>query len=154
MTIRRIRRIYRISGILSVLCLTSLSGCSGMKNFQESTPPYEMVEQEANGTEALGQSNRESIEENGLLSAPESTATESPTQESTVTAPPAPSIIEPDWSHHFKGLNGAAVFYNPTAGKTMIFNPELASLQRSPCSTFKIISSLIGLENGFIDQIG
>ncbi len=117
MTIRRIRRIYRISGILSVLCLTSLSGCSGMKNFQESTPPYEMVEQEANGTEALGQSNRESIEENGLLSAPESTATESPTQESTVTAPPAPSIIEPDWSHHFKGLNGAAVFYNPTAGK-------------------------------------
>lgn len=151
MTIRRIRRIYRISGILSVLCLTSLSGCSGMKNFQESTPPYEMVEQEANGTEALGQTNRESTEENGLLSAPESTAAESPTQESTVTAPPAPSIIEPDWSHHFKGLNGAAVFYNPTAGKTMIFNPELASLQRSPCSTFKIISSLIGLENGFID---
>ena len=53
MTKRRIRRIYRLSGILSVLCLISLSGCSGMKNFQESTPPYEMVEQEANGTEAL-----------------------------------------------------------------------------------------------------
>ncbi|WP_373263570.1 penicillin-binding transpeptidase domain-containing protein [Hungatella hathewayi] len=150
MTIRRIRRIYRISGILSVLCLTSLSGCSGMKNFQESTTPYEMVEQEANGTEALGQTNRESIEENGLLSAPESTATESPIQESTVTAP---SIIEPDWSHHFKGLNGAAVFYNPTECKTMIYNPELATIRRSPCSTFKIISSLIGLENGFIDPI-
>lgn len=78
MTIRRIRRIYRLSGILSVLCLISLSGCSGMKNFQESTPPYEMVEQEANGTEALGQTKRESIEENGLLSPLESTATESP----------------------------------------------------------------------------
>lgn len=64
MTIRRIRRIYRLSGILSVLCLISLSG----------------------------QTKRESIEENGLLSPPESTA-----QDSTVTAPPAPSIIEPDW---------------------------------------------------------
>lgn len=151
MTIRRIRRIYIISGILSALCLTSLSGCSGMKNFQESTPPYDMVEQEADGTEAFGQTNRESIEENGLLYAPGSTTTESPAQDSTIAAPPAPSIIEPDWAHHFKGMNGAAVFYNPIAGKTMIYNPELASIQRSPCSTFKIISSLIGLENGFID---
>ena len=33
----------------------------------------------------------------------------------------------------------------------MIYNKELALTQRSPCSTFKIISSLIGLENGIID---
>lgn len=62
----------------------------------------------------------------------------------------APTIISKDWSNYFDGLNGAAVFYDPSQYQYEIYNQELASIQRSPCSTFKIISSVIGLENGVI----
>ncbi len=69
-----------------------------------------------------------------------------------VTAEP---IIEPivedvDWSNYFDKINGAAVLYDPIENCCQIYNQELALTQRSPCSTFKIISSLIALENGII----
>lgn len=64
---------------------------------------------------------------------------------------PASEIIETDWSQYFNGLNGAAVVYDSTEGTYRIYNEELATTRRSPCSTFKIISSLIALENGIID---
>lgn len=64
---------------------------------------------------------------------------------------PASEIIETDWSQYFNGLNGAAVVYDSAEGTYRIYNEELATTRRSPCSTFKIISSLIALENGIID---
>ena len=62
-----------------------------------------------------------------------------------------PTIIETDWADYFDGINGAAVIYEPTKNSYQIYNQKLALTQRSPCSTFKIISSLIALENGIID---
>ena len=62
-----------------------------------------------------------------------------------------PTLTEVDWSNYFEGLTGTAIVYDPTEKNYMIYNKELALTQRSPCSTFKIISSLIGLENGIID---
>lgn len=59
-------------------------------------------------------------------------------------------IREADWSEYFNGLNGAAVLYDSSADRCTVYNSELASTRRSPCSTFKIISSLVGLENGII----
>lgn len=59
-------------------------------------------------------------------------------------------VTEVDWSDYFDGLTGAAVFYNPSAKVMTVFNPELANTRRSPCSTFKIVSALIGLEQGVI----
>lgn len=61
-----------------------------------------------------------------------------------------PMIEEVDWSNYFDEINGAAVIYDPTEKCFQIYNQELALIQRSPCSTFKIISSLIALENGII----
>ena len=61
-----------------------------------------------------------------------------------------PIIEDMDWSNYFDGINGTAVFYEPTENCYKIYNQELALTQRSPCSTFKIISSLIALENGII----
>ena len=55
-----------------------------------------------------------------------------------------------DWSEYFNGLNGTAVVYNPSNRQYTIYNQELAETRRSPCSTFKIIYSLIALENGII----
>ena len=62
-----------------------------------------------------------------------------------------PEIEETDWSEYFDGFYGAAVVYDPSAMQYKIYNRELAETRRSPCSTFKIISSLIALENGIID---
>lgn len=60
-------------------------------------------------------------------------------------------IAEVDWSNYFDGINGAAVIYDPIENCYQIYNQELSLTQRSPCSTFKIISSLIALENGIIE---
>ena len=59
-------------------------------------------------------------------------------------------ITEVDWSDYFDGINGAAVLYNPNENMYQIYQEELANTRRSPCSTFKIISSLIGLEQEII----
>lgn len=60
-------------------------------------------------------------------------------------------IADADWSKYFNGLNGAAVAYDASDGQYMIYNRDAALNRRSPCSTFKIISSLIALENGIIE---
>ena len=62
-----------------------------------------------------------------------------------------PQIMETDWSEYFQGLNGTAVLYDAEENRYLVYNPELAETRRSPCSTFKIISSLLALENGVID---
>ena len=61
-----------------------------------------------------------------------------------------PVIEETDWSEYFGGMNGSAVLYDPAENRYQIYNMEEAQTRRSPCSTFKIISSAIGLEEGII----
>ena len=61
------------------------------------------------------------------------------------------SVEEVDWSDYFDGINGAAVVYDPAREFYQIFHQELALTRRSPCSTFKIVSSLIALEDGIIE---
>lgn len=73
-----------------------------------------------------------------------------PSSEEHAAVPAAPTVTDVDWSEYFDGLNGAAVIYDPAAGQYAVYNRELADTRRSPCSTFKIISSLIGLESGVI----
>lgn len=65
--------------------------------------------------------------------------------------PPVPDVMEADWSAIFDGLNGAAVLYDAVQQQYTIYNTELATTPRSPCSTFKIISSLIALESGILE---
>lgn len=61
-----------------------------------------------------------------------------------------PDIVEADWSEYFDGINGCAVLYDADDMQYTIYQEELALTESSPCSTFKIISSLIALENGII----
>lgn len=65
--------------------------------------------------------------------------------------PPA-TTLRPDWSSYFGDLNGAAVLFDPDGNTFQIYNEDLADTRRSPCSTFKIISSLVGLESGAIGR--
>ena len=62
-----------------------------------------------------------------------------------------PEIAHADWSEYFNGLNGTAVIYDASNRRYTIYNDELAEARRSPCSTFKIISSLTALEHGILE---
>lgn len=61
------------------------------------------------------------------------------------------TILRPDWASYFGEINGAAVILDTTKHTFQVYNEDLADIRRSPCSTFKIISSLVGLENDIID---
>lgn len=62
--------------------------------------------------------------------------------------PASDEVIE--LSSAFPGFRAALVMRDVAAGRTVRYNPELAHTRVSPCSTFKIPNSLIGLETGVI----
>ncbi|MDD3344880.1 MAG: penicillin-binding transpeptidase domain-containing protein [Candidatus Omnitrophica bacterium] len=49
-----------------------------------------------------------------------------------------------------QGYDAALVVYNRSTGETVNIDPELSARRLSPCSTFKIYNTLIGLELGLI----
>ena len=62
--------------------------------------------------------------------------------------PVSDEVIE--LSSAFPGFRAALVMSDVAAGRTVRYNPELAHTRVSPCSTFKIPNSLVGLETGVI----
>ncbi len=58
---------------------------------------------------------------------------------------------EADYGSYFQDIEGTAVFYSTIEQKYYIYNKDLAERPSSPCSSFKIISCLMGLESGAID---
>ena len=73
------------------------------------------------------------------------------TEDDTEDMETEPEIAHADWSEYFNGLNGTAVIYDASNRRYTIYNDELAEARRSPCSTFKIISSLTALEHGILE---
>ena len=80
-----------------------------------------------------------------------SVSIEADTEDSMESIGMEPDIACADWSEYFNGLNGAAVVYDATNRQYTMYNADLAVDRSSPCSTFKIISSLIALENGILE---
>lgn len=128
----------KVFSIIVVFTFSLLAGCSKESDNLNDKPPVEV------------QAAEEVMELEELLSDEEQQVAESATDEEQETVT-EPTIEERDWSDYFDGLNGAAVIYDPITRCYQIYNQELALTRRSPCSTFKIISSLIALENGIID---
>ena len=64
---------------------------------------------------------------------------------------PLSTTLHPEWASFFDGVNGAAVIFDRAEHTFGVYNENLADTRRPPCSTFKIISSLAGLESGVID---
>lgn len=118
--------------IIVIFSLFLFSGCSREEEFLENKSPETLVSEDSQETEKI-------LGEEVLP------------EESTVDSK-EPVITEADWENYFDGINGAAVIYNPSENSYQIYNLETALTQRSPCSTFKIISSLIALENKIIVQ--
>jgi D-aminopeptidase len=62
----------------------------------------------------------------------------------------APANQAVDLSSSFPGFRAAFVLHDVREGRTVRFNADLARRRVAPCSTFKIASSLIGLETGVV----
>lgn len=129
---RKLDILYRIYSCVLKCSLLAFTGCS-----RENDSIIEKQSVEIQETEEIIQ-----IEE--------PTSEEIPQIADTIADEPI--IAEIDFSNYFDGINGAAVIYDPTENCYQIYNQELALTQHSPCSTFKIISSLIALENRIIES--
>lgn len=117
------------------LCAFILTGCSNNHSTEE---------------KIFIESEKEELEE-AKMEEPSSVSIEADTEVSAESIVIEPEIVDVDWSEYFDGLNGTAVVYDATNRRYTIYNGDLASTRRPPCSTFKIISSLIALENGIIE---
>lgn len=121
------------------VCAFILTGCSNNHSIDE---------------KIFMENEKEEMEE-GKMEEPEvessSVSIEAGTKDSTDSIVMEPEIVCADWSDYFHGLNGTAVVYDVTNRRYTMYNGDLALTRRSPCSTFKIISSLIALENGIFD---
>ncbi len=64
----------------------------------------------------------------------------------------ADSVAREDIGKYFEGFTGTFVMYDKTNDRYLVFNEPLSLTRLSPCSSFKIYNSLIGLETGVLDQ--
>ena len=139
--------IQKTAAIFLIAAALLANGCAGAENqisgleTSDSSPEPSIAPGEPSDSkeEAVSQSSPE----NGELN-PE----ESETKDSSQASPPA--LKETDWSALFGAFHGAAVLYDEKENSVLVYQPELARTRRSPCSTFKIISSLSALENGIL----
>ncbi len=60
------------------------------------------------------------------------------------------NTVEIDLGSYFQGINGCAVIYSEDKNEYSFYNQKLCDVRSSPCSTFKIISTLLGLESGVL----
>lgn len=137
---RKLHLYYKIFICVLIMSLFTLMGCS-----KENTPLADTQQEEAGPEKDPIQAEEESEAESekGPEKTAEREAPENPLEPTAITA-------EMDWSNYFDGINGSAVIYDPAENCYQIYNRKSALTRRSPCSTFKIISSLIALEYGII----
>jgi beta-lactamase class D len=68
----------------------------------------------------------------------------------TVEAGRAKPFSRQELEGEFKGYQAAFAIYNVKTKESLRFNEELCAARLSPCSTFKIFNSLVGLETGVL----
>ena len=133
-TVKQVKQIKQIKQIcFAGLGVFVLAGCSGKTDIGKGPDIIAGMLSEALGTE-LERTAVQMLEEG-------------PVETGSIEAKTA----EADWSDYFDGLPGAAVLFDASARQYTVYNRGLAEARHSPCSTFKIISSLIALEEGIIE---
>lgn len=137
------RKNYLKAAYWIFICSIMLTGCSDNPGAEEMSSvedgKEEQVEEKLEQTEV--ESGNDFIETD--------TDTEDPTGSTIMEM--VPETVYADWSEYFNGLNGAAVVYDVSERRYTMYHADFALVRRSPCSTFKIISSLIALENGIFE---
>lgn len=64
----------------------------------------------------------------------------------------AETTVEINLQEYFDGVNGTAIFYYPESDTYAVYQKELSEKRSSPCSTFKIFSTYVGLDMGVIQM--
>lgn len=64
----------------------------------------------------------------------------------------AETTVEINWQEYFNDVNGTAIFYYPESDAYAVYQKELSEKRSSPCSTFKIFSTYVGLDTGVIQR--
>ena len=64
----------------------------------------------------------------------------------------AETTVEINLQEYFNGVNGTAIFYYPESDAYAVYQKELSEKRSSPCSTFKIFSTYVGLDTGVIQM--
>ena len=59
---------------------------------------------------------------------------------------------EIDLKGYFGNVEGCAVFYSNNEDMYYVYNPDLLNVREVPCSTFKVVAALAGLENNVIQD--
>ena len=124
----------------TLICAVMLTGCAGGYSRERE---QKISEKEETGIQEIAESEKTKEQELPANGLPDK-----------ITAEPdivEPETVETDWSEYFGGFQGAAVIYDASASRFTLYNSELTQVRRSPCSTFKIVSSLIALENGILE---
>lgn len=127
--------------VCEMICAVLLTGCLGNHSTEEER-------EQTTGQQEISKEEERNVPEIDSEDFPQEAGAEPETLNSQTLEPES---IETDWSKYFDGFQGAAVVYDASAKRFYIYNRVLAETRRSPCSTFKIVSSLIALENGVID---
>ncbi len=129
----------------------TLTACSASQRQEADPTSYNEEKAEESGIFENSNGNPPDIYKNNGTKKPDSPENGSIITPATPEPKPEPMITETDWAEYFGGKNGAAVLYDASNEHYTIYNPEIAATRRSPCSTFKIVSSLMALENGTIE---
>lgn len=137
---KRISR-YKAGSILLIVSLFMLSACSKTTEDISESQSLETV---------IPVGLKETVPEKTAQEETENMTVPEVTPEEPEADKKEAEITEVNWERYFDGINGAAVVYNPSENHYQIYNRELAITRRSPCSTFKIISSLAALEKQVI----
>jgi beta-lactamase class D len=61
-------------------------------------------------------------------------------------------VVREDFKQCFEGFTGTFIMYDETNDRYIVFNEPQSVKRLSPCSTFKIYNSLIGLETDVLDK--
>lgn len=120
------------------VCVFILTACS------KNCSPEERIYVEDDNAESEAETEKAGVK-------PGNASTESDAEDIAESRAIEPDITYADWSGYFNGLNGTAVIYDVSHKRYTMYNSDLALTRSSPCSTFKIISSLIALENGIFE---
>lgn len=124
--------------ILSIFIFLSCTGCNRTSDVNNKKDLENNITATVSPTRIVSQDT--SIEENKLSNKVES-------------AKVVPDIKAVDYSDCFDGIKGCAVFFNSDSKVYNMYHKELCEKRSSPESTFKILSTLIGLENGIINSL-
>ncbi len=136
-------KMFKYTGFLvMMLCLGVFVGCSNGKESVVETKNAIVEEQTEEIENVTGSVNQEIETEADNVNSEIKNETDRINQEIVME--------NVDYSKNFNGLNGCAVIYNPLKNQYLAYNQEMCKVQVSPYSTFKIISTLMGLNYGVL----